>query len=139
MFNLIKSVITAGDYKLTEIRHKINKFYLLGNITEKEMDELLMLAVSSASTNAERPEYLTMLQHLADEVAALRLRVTALEGGAEDSTVPPAWKPWDGISKDYACGAVVSHNGQLWISVFNGQNVWEPGVSGNAFWIRYTE
>ena len=46
------------------------------------------------------------------------------------------WKPWDGISKDYAYGAIVSHNGQLWESVYNGQNVWEPG-SGDSLWIKH--
>ena len=134
MFQLIKSVISAGGFKLSDIRHKISKFYLLGSITEAEMDELLALATSCVSVDAERPEYLTMLQNLAEEVAALTSRVAVLEGIDDEGDAYPVWKPWDGISKDYVQGAIVSHNGMLWESVFQGQNVWEPSVTGDGFW-----
>lgn len=138
MFNMIKSVISVGGFKLTEIQHKIKKLYLLGDITEAEMDELLALASGGVSADAERPELLVLIQTLAAEVESLKGRVKALEGGEEEVTEHPAWKPWDGISKDYSYGAIVSHNGELWISVFNGQNVWEPGVTTNHFWNTYS-
>ena len=139
MNHVIKSVITAGGYKLDEMQRKIKKLYLLGDLTESQMDELLTLAAASVSVDAERPEYLTMLRTLAEEIEALHLRVAALEGSenATDETYP-AWKSWDGISKDYTIDAIVSHNGQLWKSVFDGQNVWEPGASGDLFWVKHT-
>lgn len=138
MFNLIKSVITAGGYKLTEIQRKIKKLYLLGDITEAEMDELTILASAGVSADAERPGYLVMIQSLAAEVDTLKNRVKVLEGCAEETAEYSQWKPWDGISGDYQYGAIVSHNGRLWISVFNGQNVWEPGTGGNDFWKEHT-
>lgn len=139
MFNLIKSVISAGGYKLTEIRRRIKKLYLLGDITESEMDELLALAAAGASADAERPELLTMLRQIASDMDALKVRLDALEGEPDETVSHPLWKPWDGITQDYQYGAVVSHNGTLWESVFNGQNVWEPGVSGENFWKSYSE
>ena len=139
MFNLIKSVISAGGYKLTEIRRRIKKLYLLGDITESEMDELLALAAAGASADAERPELLTMLRRIASDMDALKVRLDALEGKQDETVSHPLWKPWDGITQDYQYGAVVSHNGTLWESVFNGQNVWEPGVSGENFWKSYSE
>lgn len=139
MFNLIKSVISAGGYKLSEICHRIKKFYMLGDITESEMDELMVLASSSVSAEAERPEFLDMIRQIAGDLDTLKARLDALEGKTEEPVSHPAWKPWDGITQDYAYGAVVSHNGTLWESVFNGQNVWEPGTSGECFWKPYTE
>lgn len=147
MYDVFKSRISAGGYKLTDIRHKIKKLYILGDLTEEQMDELLMLASAGVSTDAERPETLAMLQSLSDRVATVEAIVKALQGGNdEDNTggdgeeipVYPEWKPWDGISKDYQKGAVVSHNGELWESVCDVQNVWEPGVPGTeSLWVKY--
>ena len=141
MYEVIKSVIAAGGYKLAEIQHKVKKLYILGDITEEQMDKLLSLASGGVSTDAERPENLELIRNLAEKVAALESRVAALEGTEDggDAEEYPAWKVWDGIGTDYQQGAVVSHNGQLWESVFAGQNVWEPGAAGtDALWVTYT-
>ena len=130
MFEVIQSVISAGGYKLTTMQEKIKRFYLRGNITEAEMDELLAMAAVGASTDGERPELLMLIQSLAADVASMKERIDALEGKSVEETEYPVWKPWDGISNDYQYGAIVSHNGTLWESDFNGQNVWEPGVHG---------
>lgn len=137
MFEIIKSVIFSGGYKLAEIQHKIKKLYILGDLAEAEMDELLVLASGSASADAERPETLQMIHTLAEDVQALKTRVKALEGSEENQSAYPVWKPWDGLSSDYQIDAVVSHNGELWKSVYVGQNVWEPGAPGTeSMWNR---
>lgn len=142
MKNIMKNVIATGGYKLAEIQHKIKKLYIMGDLTETEMDELLALASVGVSTDAERPETLRMIQTLSDKITALEDRVKALEGntgGGEQPSEYPAWKPWDGISKDYQNGAVVFHNGELWKSVYEGQNVWEPGAVGTEnMWVKHT-
>ena len=133
MFEVIKSVIDAGGYKLTALQGKIKRFYLRGDLTEAEMDELLAMAEEGATADGERPEMLALIQRLSAEVAYLRERVDALEGKTKEDTESPeypAWEPWDGISNNYQYGAIVSHNGHLWESVHNGHNVWEPGVYG---------
>lgn len=140
MYEVLKSVISSGGYKLAEIQYKIKKFFALGDLTEAQTDELLAMASGGVSTDAERPETLKLINTLAGKIEALTARVKALEGGNADSgdeqTGHPEWKPWDGISKDYQHGAIVSHNGQLWMSVFNGQNVWEPGAPGTEnLWV----
>lgn len=147
MFNIIKSTISAGGYKLTDIMHKIKKMYILGDLTEAQMDELLAMASGGVSPDAERPETLAMIQTIAAEIEALKARVKALEGdepaepdNPDEPDVPeyPEWKPWDGIRKDYQYGAIVSHNGELWLSNYSGQNVWEPGAPGTeAMWVKY--
>ena len=140
MFDIIKEVIKNGGYKLTDIQHKVKKLFMLGDITEAQMDELLVMASNGVSADAERPEVLKMIQTLGEEIEALKARVTALEGVPDDPTDPtyPEWKPWDGISKDYQKGAIVSHDGELWISVFDGQNVWTPNTVGTEnLWVKY--
>ena len=69
-------------------------------------------------------------------------RVKALEQGDEttpENTNPyEKWNAWDGISDKYQLGAVVEHNGILYQSVYNGQNVWEPGAIGTeTLWTIY--
>jgi hypothetical protein len=135
MYEIIKNVITAGGYKLSEIQHKIKKLYVYGDLTEEQADELLNLAAAGVSVDGERPEVLQMLRSLADRIEALEARL-----GTQDGTEAPAeheaWAPWDGISNKYQKGEVVTHNGQIWESVFEGQNVWEPGTAGtDALWI----
>ena len=141
MINIIKSVIESGNYKLNEVQRKIKKLYMLGDITEAEMDELLSLASGGVSADSERPEVLTMLHTLADKIDALAERVAALEGGGEEPEPEyPAWEPWDGISNKYQYGALVTHKGAVWESVFNGQNVWEPGAPGTEnMWVKREE
>lgn len=130
MYEIIESVILNGGYKLTEIQHKIKKLYVLGDITEEQADGLIDLASNGASPDAERPETLAMLQSLADRVKALEDRLADGQTSTEGTDEYPVWKAWDGMSTDYQYGAIVSHNGKLWQSTVEGQNVWEPGVYG---------
>lgn len=141
MFNIIKSVIDAGDFKLVEMQYKVKKMYVMGDLTETEMDQLLMLASNHVSFDAERPETLAMLKNLSARMDAMEARLSAMEGGETvDPETYPAWTPWDGISNQYQTGAIVSHGGKLWQSTYTGQNVWEPGAAGidERFWVEYT-
>lgn len=136
MYNLIKSVINAGGYKLAEIQYKAKKLYLMGDITENQLDELMILASGGVNPDAERPEVLDMLHTLSARITALEKRI---DGG--DEPAPEGyeeWKPWDGISDKYQPGAIVQHGGKLWESVYAGQNVWEPGAVGTeSLWREY--
>ncbi len=150
MYNLIESVILAGGYKLSEIQRKAKKLYLMGDITEEELDVLLTMASEGVSADAERPDTLAMLKSLSERLDGFERRLAALEagGGSSDGDESEggeasdyeAWEPWDGISDRYQPGAIVTHGGKVWESVFAGQNVWEPGTAGTeALWAEYTD
>lgn len=47
----------------------------------------------------------------------------------------PEWVQPTGGHDAYALGAIITYNGQTWISIVDA-NVWEPGVYG---WEIYTE
>jgi hypothetical protein len=137
MYNLIKTVINNGGYKLTDIQYKAKKLYMMGDITEEQLDEVLRLASAGVNPSAERPEVLDMLKSLSDRIEAIEKR---LDGDiTPDTGEYEVWTPWDGISDKYQQGAIVEHNGKVWISEYNGQNVWEPGAVGtDALWREYT-
>ena len=144
MYGIIKLTIMSGNFKLSEIQKRIKRLYAMGDITDTQMDELLSLMAEKANPEIERPETLDLIQNLFARVNDLAARVKRLEAGnAEEGAVVhsdseyPAWEPWDGLSNKYQPGAVVSHNDQLWESVYAGQNVWEPGVVDQRFWIPY--
>jgi hypothetical protein len=136
MFEIIKAAIASGNYKLTEMQVKIHRMYIFGALTEEQMEQLLNMASGGVNADAERPDVLAMLQSLAERIEAIEKQMKVEENPAEYE----AWKPWDGISNKYQHGAIVSHNGKLWISVFHGQNVWEPGTAGTeTLWSEYHE
>ena len=136
MFEIIMAAIASGNYKLTEMQEKIQRMYIRGALTEEQMEQLLNMASGGVNADAERPDVLAMLQSLAERIEAIEKQMKAEENPAEYE----AWKPWDGISNKYQHGDIVSHNGKLWISVFHGQNVWEPGTVGTeTLWSEYHE
>ncbi|MCD8383671.1 MAG: hypothetical protein LUC39_01750 [Clostridiales bacterium] len=143
MYDSLWQIITAGDYTLTDIVYKINVFWVQGQLTEDEKNELTDLAQSNATADQEKPELEVTVESLAARVTALEEAVAVLQGDTGDtgdSSTYPEWTTWDGVSMNYQYGAIVSHNGKLWISVYSGQNVWEPGAVGTeSLWQEYTE
>lgn len=141
MYNTLKTLIPAGGYRLSQMQKKIKKLYLLGDLDEKQTDELLSLAAAKISVDSERPSEEEMLVMLAARVSALETKIAELVGSDEGQGTSeyPSWTPWDGLSENYAEGAVVSHKGTLWRSVYHGQNVWEPGAQGTeALWVLHS-
>lgn len=140
MYNIFKNRIAAGGYQLADIQYRMKKLYALGDLTEEQLDELLILSQKNVSADAERPEILAMLQKLDARVTVVEKKLTAQEDTEAEQPEYEAWAAWDGISDKYQYGAIVSHNGKLWQSVFNGQNVWEPGTAGTeSLWAEYTQ
>lgn len=80
MKEFIEQVIAKGGYKLDELELKIKKLYVLGDLTESEMDELLASAADSVDNSAQ----VDMFAAIVD----LQHRVEALET-ADFAT----WKP----------------------------------------------
>ena len=140
MYDIFRNRINAGGYQLADIQQRIKKLYALGDLTEDQLDELMALSQRNAAADAERPETLKLLRQLSNRVAALENLMLPKEDDNGETSQNDAWKPWDGINDNYRYGAVVSHNGKRWVSVFNGQNVWEPGSAGTeALWVEYVE
>ncbi|MCD7856851.1 MAG: hypothetical protein LUG55_03455 [Clostridiales bacterium] len=143
MYGTLYRMIDTGEYTLTDMTAKINTFWAEGQITADQRTELLEMAVSNLSVEQERPDTQTTLEALAARVEALEEAVAALQSSSGDgdtgsTTTYEEWTTWDGVSNKYQYGAIVAHNGTLWVSTYNGQNVWEPGVTGTeTLWQQY--
>lgn len=139
MYNIIKTEIKGGR-KLPEVTRLINIAMGAGKLTEAQFRELNEEALAAANPDENQPDLRQMVLALEERVKALEEKNgTTRPDAPEDGGEYPAWKPWDGISKDYQQGAIVTHNGKLWQSAFAGQNTWEPGTIGTeALWKEYT-
>ena len=71
MKEFIIGVINKGEYKLEDIEYKIKKLWMLGDITEEDMEELLQLAADSVDNTAQ--------VEMLDLIADLQRRLEALE------------------------------------------------------------
>lgn len=140
MYDILKNVIAAGGFKLADIQHRVKKLYALGDLTEEQLDELLVLSQRKAAPEAERPETLEMIRKLTERITAVERKLAAQDDTKTEQAEYEDWETWDGVSDKYQKGAIVSHNGQLWQSEYDGQNVWEPGAVGTeALWVKYEE
>lgn len=140
MYEIIKSVIEGGAFKLNDLSNKIDTLWVGGKLTDEERENLISLMSDHLNPATEAPQdYELLARQIADlkeTVSSLSDRVTVLEGGETEPEEPtgvvvPEWEPWDGISNQYQYGAVVTHNGKYWQNVLSGQqNVWEPESVG---------
>lgn len=140
MYNILKTNILMGGTRLSEVQNRIKRLYATGDLTDGQMEELMELSQKKANPEAERPELPEILRSLVERVEVLEKKMASTSVPEEEAPDIEAWAPWDGVSNKYQPGAVVSHNGKLWQSVFNGQNVWEPGTPGTeSLWLEYSE
>ena len=140
MYDILKNVISAGGYKLAEIQRRIKKLYAMGDLTEEQLDELMALTQQMADPEAERPETVKMLRDLSDRLSTVEKKLASQDDTQEEQPEYEQWvQPVAGLTDKYQHGAIISHNGKLWQSAYNGQNVWEPGSVGTeALWVEYT-
>ena len=71
MKEFLKSVISTGNYVLSEMEERIQKMYVLGKITEEDMTELLGLAAEKAND--------ALQVDVMGRLVALEHRIQALE------------------------------------------------------------
>ena len=151
MYEIIKSVIEGGAFKLNDLSNKIDTLWVGGKLTDEERENLISLMSDHLNPATEAPQdYELLARQIADlkeTVSSLSDRVTVLEGGETEPEKPtgvviPEREPWDGISNQYQYGEVVTHNGKYWQNVLSGQqNVWEPESVGvdERYWKEITK
>lgn len=128
MFEIIKSVITRGQYDLTGILHRIDTYHVEGKLTDTERDELYALARGggmSAGFNAEEE-----IGKLWEAVRKLQAACNTTEGeDVTEETVKEYVQP-TGAHDAYFAGDVVSFNGKVYecIAPAGVAVVWNPDV-----------
>ena len=107
MRDFIEQVIAKGDYKLDEMETKIKRLYVLGDLTESEMEELLALAANSVDNSAQ----VDMFAMIVD----LQHRVEALE-----TADFPVWKAGYVTKKGEIVKIDLDGDGELDFAMYDG-------------------
>lgn len=146
MFEIIKSVIENGIFKVNDLTNKIDTLWAESKLSDDERNQLVQMMTDHLNPASEAPELKEMYERLEARVSTLGVEVQALKGeesgGGEEPGTVPAWEPWDGISSKYQYGAVVTHNEKYFLDVLQGmQNTWEPESVGvdERYWKEITK
>lgn len=96
MYEMIKSIIISGDFKVTDITNKIDVLWVNGDLTDEQRTELRQMITSHLNPGTEAPEEAERYKRLEDRVAILEEEMKKLKGEPEpepgEITVP-AWEP----------------------------------------------
>lgn len=136
MYEVFKSVITSGNYELSDMLTKIDTIWIQGQITDEQRTELINLARQNATPEqsyaplAQQVDALfENVAEIAAEVESLKSRVTALEGGEVTPLTPeeeyPEYVQPTGAHDAYNTGDKITYNGKKYVCKMNGC-VWTP-------------
>lgn len=136
MYEIIKNVIQAGSFELLNILKKIDTFWVKGQLTDEQRDELIELARLKANPETGIDFYKAIAQ-IEEKQRDIEMRLHALEIAGEEPEEPSAddvaeWK--EGVR--YYNGDLVKFEGKLYLvtNVPEGQCcVWSPAAYPNYY------
>lgn len=136
MYEVFKSVITSGNFELSDMLTKIDTIWIQGQITDEQRTELINLARQNADPeqsyapleNQVNALFNNVLE-LSSKVIDLESRVTTLEGGEPEPTPEPEEYPEyvqpTGAHDAYNTGDKITYNGKKYVCKMDGC-VWTP-------------
>lgn len=141
MYSIILSVINTGSFELTDILKKIDTLWMHGSIDDGQRTELISAARKKADPSASYAPLQEQVDKLADDLAALAARVTALEGGGEPEPGDdyPAYVQPAGAHDAYHKGDKATWNGKRYVCIAPDgvACVWNPDTYP-AYWQEVT-
>lgn len=129
MFDVVLSVINTGIFELSDILVKIDTLWLKGDVDDDQRAALIDAAREKADPSSSYAPLQEQVNKLADDLAALASRVTALEGGGEEPAEEyPAYVQPTGAHDAYHKGNKVTFNGKRYTCVAPDgvAVVWDP-------------
>ena len=119
MFDVTKTVIETGRYRLSEMLQKIDTIWMQGDITDDERQSLVQLAKQDPDSNVELD--------LAKKIEELDKRVAALEAGESGGREAEEYPEYV-AGKWYYNGGKASYNGKRYtcIAPAGVVCVWNP-------------
>ena len=126
MFETFQTIINAGGYDLDDLTQRIKTMYVMGELTDEEMKQLL----EQAQTNANPDD---SYAPLADRVKAIEEWLSKLESGSSTETGEPEepadeWPEYvqpTGAHDVYHVGDKITYNGKHYTCIYDGC-VWTP-------------
>lgn len=135
MYDIIKSVITAGQYELSDMLQKIDTIWVQGGITDEQRTELISLAQEKANPENSYAPLQEQITAVYAEIATLKAEIALLknsssEPGEDTGSAPeeyPEYVQPTGAHDAYNTGDKITYNGNKYECVMDNC-VWNPDI-----------
>lgn len=129
MYEIFKNAL-KGQYELVDMLNKIAEYYVKGNLSKEEKEELEDEARTNANPENSYAPLETQLNEVFERIKSLEGRVSILEGNnPEEPTEPveeyPEYVQPTGAHDAYKVGDKITYKGKHYECIFNGC-VWNP-------------
>lgn len=129
MYEIFKNAL-KGQYELVDMLNKIAEYYIKGNLSKEEKEELEDEARTNANPGNSYAPLETQLNKVFEKIKSLEDRVSILEGNnPEEPSEPveeyPEYVKSTGAHDAYNTGDKITYNGKHYECIFDGC-VWNP-------------
>lgn len=129
MYEIFKNVL-KGQYELVDMLNKIAEYYVKGNLSKEEKEELEEEARNNVNPENSYAPIMEQLNEAFKRIEALESDVKELKGeSTEEPTEPveeyPEYVKPTGAHDAYNIGDKVTYNGKHYECIFDGC-VWNP-------------
>ena len=129
MYEIFKNAL-KGQYELVDMLNKIAEYYIKGNLSKEEKEELEDEARNNANPENSYAPLETQLNEVFKRIKSLEGRVSILEGNnPEEPSEPveeyPEYVKPTGAHDAYKIGDKITYNGKHDECIFDGC-VWNP-------------
>lgn len=130
MYQVIRYVIESGAYALGDLLFQIDTFWVQGDLTEEQRQELIQAARENANPENSYEPLQEQVAALGARLDALESRVTAIEKGQpeeppQDPGEYPEYRQPSGAHDAYNTGDKVAFEGEHYVCKMDGC-VWNP-------------
>lgn len=133
MFETFQTIINAGGYDLADFTERIKTMYVMGELTEEEMKQLLEQAQTNAKPDDSYAPLADRVKTIEEWETTIEERLSKLESGSSTDLGEPE-KPGDkwpeykqptGAHDAYHVGDKITYNGKHYTCVMD-ECVWTP-------------
>ena len=129
MYEIFKNAL-KGQYELVDMLNKIAEFYIKGNLSKEEKEELEDEARTNANPENSYAPIMEQLNEAFKRIEALESDVKELKGESTEEPIEPVEeypeyvKP-TGAHDAYKIGDKITYNGKYYECIFDGCG-WNP-------------
>ena len=129
MYEIFKNAL-KGDYELVDMLNKIAEYYIKGNLSKEEKEELEEEARNNANPENFYAPIMEQLNEAFKRIEALESDVKELKGESTEEPIEPTdeypeYVQPSGAHDCYNIGDKITYNGKKYVCKMNGC-VWNP-------------